>query len=106
MINIYLLQTACMDHAGICLSLTTCQSLAAVLHPPERPVPRMHPFGPPQNTEVLFRSSFATATKRDGEIFLKNPHHKILPSYTSGGCPWKTDAGPSQCHQHQTLPEL
>lgn len=104
--NIYLPQTACMEHAGICLSLTTCQSLAAILHPPERPIPRTHPFRPPQNAEVLFRPSFATATKRDRQIFFKNPHYKILPPYTSGCCPWKANAGPGQCHQHQILPEL
>ena len=77
-INIYLLQTACIEHAGIFLSLTTCQSLAAILHPPERPVPRTHPFRSPQNAEVLFKFSFATATKWDGEIFLKNA---IIKSY-------------------------
>ena len=75
-----------MEHAGIRLSLTTCQSLAAILRPPERPVPRTHPSRPPQNAEVLFRSSLATATKQDGDLFLKNSHYEILPSATSGGC--------------------
>lgn len=45
------------------------------------------------------------ATKWSGEIFLKNSNSKILPSYKSGGCPWKTDTGPGQCHWHWMLSE-